>query len=335
MNIAHVIPHSVGYPLPSHNGRYDWVYQLATRQAEMGHAVTIYGSPNSYIDGVKTSGISNTANDKKQNNVETFRLAFANKHDIYHSHFDNLHYEVAHETMQPIVFTQHWWPTDETIQIARTFSGQNVWAVPPTKFMYEQDKSDGIESKGYIYHGIDVSVFHPTISAKNDRLLFVGRISPEKNLDLAIRVAKNAHAKLDIIGKVAEKNKSYWQSLQPLIDGESIRYLGPKNQSMLIEYYTSARGVLFPSDVNEPFGLVALESQACGTPVIMKRGGSRGELLHESVTGFLCDTDDDFVKAVELLHTIKSDDCIAFAECFDISTMAQQYGQLYETLLEN
>ena len=67
----------------------------------------------------------------------------------------------------------------------------------------------------------------------------------------------------------------------------------------------------------------------------MKRGGSRGELLHESVTGFLCDTDDDFVKAIDLLHTIKSDDCIAFAKRFDVATMVQQYDQLYETLLEN
>ena len=335
MNIAHIIPHSVGYPLPSHNGRYDWVYELAVRQAAAGHTVTIYGSPDSHVKGVRTIGISDATDDIRRNNIETFSLAFRAAHDIYHSHFDNLHYGVAHETSRPIIFTQHWWPTEETIQAATTYPAKNVWAVPPTDFMYEHDKISGIQSKGFIYHGIDLTIFKPSVIEKTDRLLFVGRISPEKNLDLAIKVAKMADTKLDIIGKVAKKNEGYWQSLQPLIDGETIRYLGTKNHKELINYYSSAHGVLFPSDINEPFGLVAIEAQACGTPVIMKRGGSRGELIEDSLTGFLCDDPDSFVSAIHSLKTIKSKDCVTFAGRFDITTMIKQYEQLYTQLLTN
>lgn len=98
MKIAHIIPHSVSFPLSAHNGRYDWVYQLATRQARQGHSVTVYGGEHSFIENVKTESISELSPDKKQNNIETFRLAFSHEHDVYHSHFDTLHYEVAHET---------------------------------------------------------------------------------------------------------------------------------------------------------------------------------------------------------------------------------------------
>jgi glycosyltransferase involved in cell wall biosynthesis len=330
VNIAHVIPHSIGYPLLSHNGRYDWVNQLALRQVKEGHTVTVYGSPDSTITGVRCLGILHPTDDRKQNNIDTFHLAFTNDHDIYHSHFDNLHYEVASETKRPIIFTQHWWPTSETIEMARSYSPKNVWAVPPTQFMYDQDEAAGIQSKGYIYHGIDLAEFYASNTLKSDRLLFVGRISPEKNLDLAIKITILAHTKLDIIGKITPKNQDYWNTIEPLIDGDTIRYLGAKNKTELVDYYSSAKGVLFPSDPNEPFGLVTIEAQACGTPVIMKRGGSRAELIREGVTGFLCNTESDFISAIESLDRIVPARCIEFASAFNITTMVTQYDQLYE-----
>src|SRR5690606_19204108 len=113
-----------------------------------------------------------------------FRLSFAHDHDVYHSHFDDLHYEVAHETPKPIVFTQHWWPKERLLHLAKTIDAPNVWAVPPTQYMYNFDQSVGVQSKGFIYHGIDLTVFRRTDAKPSDRLLFVGRISPEKNLPL-------------------------------------------------------------------------------------------------------------------------------------------------------
>ena len=335
MNIAHIIPSSVCYPLATHNGRYDWVYQLATRQAREGHTVTIYGGSDSFVEGVHTVGLPTPSNDKRQNNTQLFRLAFSHDHDVYHSHFDNLHYSVAHETTRPVVYTQHWWPTDETVQAAKDARSKNVWAVPPTKFMYEHDQTAGIQSRGHIYHGIDLDVFQPSTATASYRLLFVGRISPEKNLELAMISAKKAGASFDVIGKIAPKNATYWQSLQPLIDGTTIRYLGTKNHSELIDYYTAARGVLFPSDINEPFGLVAIEAQACGTPVIMQRGGSRGELIAEGTTGFLCSNEADYASAITSLSSLSPTDCIAFAHQFDIRDMTRRYDELYAALSEN
>lgn len=335
MNIAHIIPHSITYPLKSHNGRYDWVLQLALLQAKVGHTVTIYGGPDSHIDGLHFAAIPSNSEDKRQNNIDTFRLAFAKDHDVYHSHFDSLHYEVASETTKPIVATQHWWPSEETVRIAHSFDAANVWAVPPTRDMLRYDAENGIQSKGFIYHGIDLNFFKEVEVERTDRLLFVGRISPEKNLELAITAAKKVHAKLDIIGKIAAKNDAYWQSLQLLIDGEQIRYIGTKNQTELVELYSSARGAILPFEPTEAFGLVAIEAQACGAPVIMKAGGSRSELVEENVTGFLCTTEDEFVAAINSLQTLDRTACRTFAQKFSIDTMVNAYDALYEEVTKN
>lgn len=335
MNIAHIVPHSVAFPLMTHNGRYDWVLQLAMIQVSSGHDVTIYCHPRSRIDGLRTSGIPDATHDKQLNNIKTFRLALQNNHDIYHSHFDNLHYQLSRETTKPIVYTQHWWPHEETIRLASTHTPSNVWAVPPTHYMYEFDRQTGIPSKGHIYHGIDLEVFHAAKVPKHNRLLFVGRISPEKHLDLAISLSKQSGIGLDIIGKVTEKNIPYWDSLRSAIDGEHIRYLGAKSRRELIDYYTSARALLFPSDITETFGLAAIEAQACGTPVIMRRGGSRGELIEEGKTGFLCETEADYLAAIKLASTVHPSDCIRHARKFDVRVMAKNYEALYKQLLTN
>lgn len=333
MNIAHILPASVVLPLKTHSGRYEWVLKLASLQVNNGHDVTIYCNQDSYFAGVRTIGIHPITDDKQHNNKETFRLALQGNHDIYHSHFDNLHYEMARETTKQIVYTQHWWPTKDTIQLARTTLSRNVWAVPPTNYMYQFDTKSDIQSKGFIYHGIDLTLFHSSRIQKNDRLLIVGRVSPEKNLDIAISVSRKTGIGLDIIGNIAKKNQEYWDKLLPLVDGKQIRYLETKSHEELVHYYASARALIFPADVSEAFGLVAAESQACGTPIIMKRGGSRGELLEEGKTGFLCDTEDDFIAAASAVNKLHATDCITFAKKFDVNVMARQYEDLYNSLI--
>jgi len=333
MNIAHIIPHSVVFPLKSHNGRYDWVHQLALLQVKQGHTVTIYGNPESYAEGLSFSGITQATDNKKQNNIETFRLAFSKNHDVYHSHFDNLHYEVAQETTKPIIFTQHWWPTEQTINLATTLNPENVWAVPPTNYMKSFDIDSKIQTKGYIHHGIDLTTFHNTKNEKNGRLLFVGRISPEKNLYIAITAANKAGVGLDIVGKVTPKNEEYWKSYQDSIDGINIRYLGQKNQTELVELYSTALGTICPFEPTESFGLVSIESQACGTPILMMRGGSRAELVEEGKTGFLCESEDEFVTAIGKLSSLQSSDCITFSKNFDILSMVKAYEKLYLDLV--
>lgn len=335
MKIAHLLPNSVQYPLETHNGRYEWVQNLAQIQASQGHEVTIYCNPKSNLDNIQIAGINDTGPDKQKNNLLTVQLALAENHDIYHSHFDNLHYNVAHLTDKPIIYTQHWWPTNETVRISQETKIDNVWAVPPTKYMYELDQKLGIKSSQYIYHGIDLTLFsvNPNQIKKNGRLLFVSRIAPEKNLDIAIEVARATGIGLDIIGKVPPGHQQYWNELQAHIDGQKIIYHGPKTHQELINYYAEATALIFPSETTEPFGLVAIEAQACGTPVIMKRGGSRGELITDNKTGFLCENIDEFKQSSIQAGELSSLDCIKQAQKFDVLDMAKNYENLYHSLL--
>jgi len=333
VKIAHILPHSVRFPLLAHNGRYDWVLQLARLQAKNGHDVTIYCHPDSELDNIMTCGIPHASGNKDSNNIGTLRMAVRHNHDIYHSHFDNLHYTLSeHELSQPVLFTQHWWPTKTTLALAKKNLHKNIWAVPPTRYMYEFDKESHVKSKGFIHHGIDLGKFTLKPVQQSHRLLFVGRISPEKNLEVALSIAEKTGLGLDIIGKITEKNKDYWRSLQHRIDGIHTRYLGTKTHDELASHYSAATALLFPSDIHEAFGLTAIEAQACGTPVIMRRGGSRAELLEEKVTGFLFDTEDELIDAVQQAATIDGADCVRFSKKFDIQTMANAYDSLYEQL---
>jgi glycosyltransferase involved in cell wall biosynthesis len=334
MKIAHIIPYSIVFPLAQPNGRYNWVLQLADLQSKNGNEVTIYGNPGSRVNGVRTIGIPHAKDSTIQNNRDTFQLALENDNDVYHSHFDSLHYEFAHKTKKPIVFTQHWWPSDEVVRLAASASG-NVWAVPPTKYMAEYDKAHGIASKGFIHHGIDHSLFKPGDVRKNERLLFVGRISPQKNVEVAIKTSRESGIGLDIIGKISDKDKDYWNDVSSAIDGTNIRYIGTVPFNELAKHYSAAQAVIFPSDINESFGLVAVEAQACGTPIIMKSGGSRGELVRDGVTGFLCNSQDDFNQAARLSATILARECTSFAKEFSIEKMEASYRQLYVDLLSS
>lgn len=335
MKIAHVIPYSITFPLSKPDGRYTWVLQLAHLQAGQGHDVTIYSNPKSLVDGVVCASITDVTNDKTANNFSLFRHALSKDHDIYHSHFDDLHYQLAHLTKKPIVFTQHWWPNEAVLEQSQK-NIPNVWAVPPTEYMYDFDVQAGIHAQGFIHHGIDLNIFQrPAETIKTERVLYVGRISPEKDIPRLLSIIKKAGANLDIIGKITDKNQAYWQSIQYLIDGERICYLGIKTQAELIPYYARAKAFLFPANIHEAFGLVAIEAQACGTPVIMKRGGSRGELVANGKTGFLCESDDEFVQAISKTGDLSPQDCVNFAAQFDIKDMAHRYEQLYVSVMKD
>lgn len=334
MKIAHIVPASIKFPPNKPNGRYMWVLNLARLQSERGNDVTIFAKEGSTDNSkIKWRSIPHEVDDRKTNNINITKMALKDaSFDIFHSHFDNLHYKVGHLTDTPIVFTQHWWPIEETLKLARSYEGANIWAVPPTKHMLSFNQENGVKSCHFIHHGVDLSFFHQTDIQKNGRLLTVGRISPEKNLELCIEISKKANIGLDIVGKITPKNQTYWEKLLPMIDGIKIVYHGTKSQQELLDYYSAAQAVLFPSNVHEAFGLVAIEAQACGTPVIMTRGGSRGELIDEGHTGFLCESIDEYAKSVHNSAAVNPQDCYAFAKKFDMQLMVDNYQHLYSQL---
>ncbi len=330
MKIAHLLPTSAKLPLVKHNGRYEWVFRLAKLQSEAGHDVTIFAGGNSGEQGITWRTVDTNDENKRQKNLALLNLAFEDdSFDICHSHFDNLHYFAADKTEKPVIATQHWFPHQEIADAVSANTRHNVVAVPLTQFMQREDTKLGIPKSAYIHHGIDLSLFSYN-DTRNDRLLFVGRIHPNKGVGKAVQYALQTNSNLDIIGKINATEQEYWSEIEPYVDGERIRYLGPKHLEEVAAAYKTAKAVIFPSTHAEAFGQVTIEAQACGTPVIISDVGASSELVQHGVTGFVCHSDEDFIAAIHAVDTLDRRACRSYAEQFDIHAMVRAYTSLYE-----
>lgn len=336
MRIAHLLPYSAFFPLHKHNGRYEWVLRFARMQAASGHQVTMYAAPGSGqgIEELQWLSISRDEGSKDANNRALVSAALANPDiDIFHSSFDYLHYELGGQTTKPVVSTQHWFPNELIARAAQT-QPENVFTVASTRFMAQKDKELGIRVTEVIPLGIDLNLFQPDKGRRTDRLLFVGRITANKGVLEAVQAALQAGVGLDIIGKVNKSDQAYWDSILPLIDGEHIRYLGPKTQPEVARALASAKALIFPSKTEEAFGQVTVEAQACGTPVIISNVGASAELVIDRQTGYVVSSPSGYVQAIHNLDTIDRQACRQNALRFDIRTMYARYDALYHALTD-
>jgi glycosyltransferase involved in cell wall biosynthesis len=335
MNIAHILSSTVSFPLKTHHGRYQSALRLARAQAAQGHNVTVYAAPGSGkgMSEVQWEGSPYLFGDTATNDFALIKTALsAGEHDIYHSHLDFKHYFLADSTAKPIVFTQHWFPSETIAHAAQFNKTGNALAVPVTNYMHQTDRELGIPSSDTIYHGIDLEQFSFSGAQRSDRFVFVGRIAPHKGVRRAVMLAKQAGIKLDIIGKINDSDQKYWETILPHVDGEQIRYLGQKAHQEVAEAFSSARAFLFPLEGIEAFGQVTIEAQACGTPVIIGDLGASNELVQHGKTGFVAKTDAEFIEAIRNIGSIKPTDCRAFAEKFNVQNMLAGYDALYKKL---
>lgn len=181
-----------------------------------------------------------------------------------------------------------------------------------------------------VYNGVQLDEF-PMCGVKEDYLLFAGRLSPEKGAAEAIRIAKQAGLPLRIAGMVEPQYQGYFnESVKPHLDGKRVEYLGCLPQPELALQYQRARAVLFPISWCEPCSWVGIEAQASGTPIIGTRYGYLPELVRDGETGFLVDTADEAVGAVQRLSEIEPQKCRDNVETrFSVHVMAQGYEHVF------
>lgn len=183
-------------------------------------------------------------------------------------------------------------------------------------------------------NGIRLEAF-PFEPVKDDYLLFAGRLSPEKGPDVAIDIARRSGRRLLLAGLIEPQYQAFFdERVKPFIDDRQVEYLGLLSQADLAPFYRKAAAVLFPISWCEPFGLVAVEAQASGTPLIATRFGALPEIIVEGETGFVVDTVEEAVTAVDRLETIDPAACRRNAETrFTDRVMAQGYADVYESLV--
>jgi glycosyltransferase involved in cell wall biosynthesis len=166
--------------------------------------------------------------------------------------------------------------------------------------------------------------------------LFAGRLAPEKGPAEAVEVARRAGRRLLLAGMIEPQHEDYFNArIRPHLDGKQIEYLGLLTQVDLAPVYRKAAAVLFLINWCEPFGLVASEAQASGTPVIATRFGALPEIIVEGRTGFVVDSIDQAVASVAKLETISPAACRRNVEDrFTDRHMAQAYLKSYQAALD-
>lgn len=187
-----------------------------------------------------------------------------------------------------------------------------------------------------VYNGINLDDF-PYSEEKEDYLLFAGRISPEKGAAEAVQIALKTGRPLKIAGLIEDQHRDYFnQKIEPFIDGKKIEYLGLLNQSELKPVYRKASAVLFMINWCEPCSMVAIETQASGTPIIGTRFGCIPEIVIDGETGYLVDSIDEACISVSNLNKINPINCRNNAEKrFSELTMAKGYENVYKKILNS
>ncbi len=191
----------------------------------------------------------------------------------------------------------------------------------------------GLTIAGTIPNPIDVRSW-PLREHKDDYLLWVGRITPEKGPHRAIAAARASGVPLVLAGIIQPGQQDYFdREIAPRIDGDQVRFVGEIGGSRKASLFAGARALLMPIRWEEPFGMVIVEALACGTPVISFAEGAAPELVVDGKTGFLVDDERAMAAAVDRLPAIRARACRAWvSENCDTRVVAAAYERTYRSV---
>ena len=338
MKIAQIAPLTESVPPKLYGGTERIVSFLTEELVELNHDVTLFASADSQTNArlvpvceVALRLSSRPVVDSVAHYVRLLELVFKQAHefDILHFHIDYLHFPLTRRQSVPAVTTLHGKLTiPDLVPLYREYSDTPVVSISDS----QRQPLPWINWAGTVYHGLPEGLYH-FHDRPGEYLAFLGRVCPEKSPDLAIEIAEQAGVQLKIAAKVDEADKTYFkEEIKPLLKSSSlVDFIGEINDREKDEFLGNALAFLFPIDWPEPFGLVLIEALACGTPIIAFRNGSVPEIVEHGRTGFIVDTLEDAIAAVQKVRSIDRRTCrAAFEERFTARRMAQDYLAIYE-----
>lgn len=334
MRIAQLAPLRVAVPPAHYGGTERCIANLTEELVRLGHDVTLFASGDSHTSARLVKYIPKAVGFDPKIEYNAYHVAMlaevyrqADRFDVIHSHLDYLTLPFTSLTATPTLLTIH--GRIDGAEYQRAYEAyRHAYYVSISAS--QQAQMPDINWLGTVHHSVDVDDFrfspHP-----GAYLAFVGRASPEKGLDRAIRIAIRAGVPLKIAAKIDPTEQDYFdQTIAPLLEHPLIEFLGEQDEAGKREVLGHALALLAPINWPEPFGMVFIEALACGTPVLTCPCGSVPELLEDGVTGFIRRTDDELVAAVAQVAGISRRRVRHYAqERFDIRRMAREYLNLY------
>jgi glycosyltransferase involved in cell wall biosynthesis len=341
MRIAQVAPLYERVPPVYYGGTERIVSYLTEELINQGHELTLFASGDSLT---KARLIAACDRSLRLNPDCIDQLAYhflqleqvfqqALSFDIIHFHNDYLHYPFSKRLDMPSVTTLHG-RIDllDLVPLYREFTDVPVVSISNN----QRSPLPWINWQGTVYHGLPQDLYELKKN-QGTYLAFLGRIAREKRVDRAIEIAKRANMTLKIAAKVDPSDQDYMErEIRPLLDHPVIDFIGEIGEDEKSEFLGNAYALLFPIDWVEPFGLVLIESMACGTPVIAFWQGSVPEVIDHGKTGFIVKNIDQAVDALEQVQHFNRERCREiFEERFSAKRMAADYVKIYERLIES
>jgi glycosyltransferase involved in cell wall biosynthesis len=193
---------------------------------------------------------------------------------------------------------------------------------------------------GVVHNGLTLDD-SPFDRRRGDALCFVGRVAPEKGIVDAIEIATTSGRPLRIAAKagpMAAEREYFDTVFMPAVAaaGSSIEFLGELDQADRDLLFAESYATLMPGSWPEPFGLVAIESLACGTPVIARRVGGLPEIIRDGIDGFFGDDLEQLAYQVSRIDTLdRAEIRSSVLDRFSAGRMTDGYEEIYRAMLNS
>jgi glycosyltransferase involved in cell wall biosynthesis len=340
MKIAQIAPLIESVPPRLYGGTERIVSYLTDELVAQGHDVTLFASGQSTTSAklvpccTQALRLSSAMRDP----VPYYMVMLdkvrrvASQFDILHFHIDHFHFpifsDIAHRTVttlhgrQDLPDLKHFYAGFPDMPLVSISLAQRA-PIPTANFL------------GTVPHGLPPNLLMPTQQAHGGYLAFLGRISPEKRVDRAIRIARAVGLPLKIAAKVDKLDEQYFHAqIEPLLKGPGVEFIGEIDERRKPKFLGEALALLFPIDWPEPFGVAMIEAMACGTPVLAFRNGSIPEVIDEGITGYAADSIEEAIGMIDnLLALDRARVRRRFEQRFTARRMAHDYVKIYESLL--
>ncbi len=320
---------------PRHYGPWEQVSSnIAEGLVKLGVDVTLFATGDSITAGALESICEKGYEEDREQDAKVLECLHisnlvekAGEFDIIHNNFDFLPLTYSGLVKTPFITTIHGFSSPRIIPVYKKYNSRGHYVS-----ISNSDRSPELEYLATVYNGLDTKdfIFNET---PEDYLLYFGRIHPHKGTLEAIEIAKRTKRKLLIAGIVQDEGY-FKEKIEPELNNQ-IQYIGSAGPDKRNTLLGNALALLHPISFDEPFGLSVAEAMLCGTPVIAFNRGSMPELIKDGKTGFLVNTVDEAVAAVENLKSIKRQDCRDWANTnFSCDKMAADYLKLYQQVLK-
>lgn len=308
---------------------------IAEGMVKKGHQVTLYATGDSITNGQLRWICPRPISEDPSLEPKVYQylhtsLVFeeAEQFDIIHNHYDAYPLCFSKMVKTPVLTTIHGFSSPQVTEIFKKYSNTYLVSIS----FADRKHAPNLNYFGNVYHGIPLKKYQFNDNPES-YWCFIGRISPEKGVHLAVKLIKKLGLRFKIAGLIQDQ-KYFDNEIKPFLDPK-IEYLGTVSDEKKKDLLKNALGFLHLNTYPEGFGLTLIESMACGTPVIGMNLGSIPEVIEDQKTGYAVNTLEEAEVAIKKIDQISRKNCRGRVEKhFTVERMVDEYEKVYQKILK-